>query len=89
MGLVFLIVFGSVLGWLAAIIMRSEDRRGLMLNVALGIGGALLAGLVAPLLLGGGSLLEGHYSVDGVIAALFGALALLLTVNMLRDREVR
>jgi uncharacterized membrane protein YeaQ/YmgE (transglycosylase-associated protein family) len=69
--------------------MRSEDRRGLVLNVAVGIGGALLAGVVAPLFLGGRSLLEDHYSVDGVIAALFGALALLLTVNMLRNREVR
>ena len=89
MGLVFLVVFGALLGWLAAIVMRAEDARGLVLNVALGICGALLAGLAVHPLLGGGSLLEGRYSVDGLLAALFGAIAVLLAVNLLRNREVR
>ena len=89
MGLVFLVVFGALLGWLAAIIIRAEETRELVLNVALGIGGALFAGLIVHPLLGGSSLLEGRYSVDGLFAALFGAIAILLAVNLLRNREVR
>jgi uncharacterized membrane protein YeaQ/YmgE (transglycosylase-associated protein family) len=87
MGLVFLVVVGGMLGWLAAIIMRKEDSRGLALNVAVGIAGALVAGLVVHPLLGGGSLLDGSYSVDGLLTALFGSVAVLLAVNLLRDRE--
>ena len=87
MGLVFLIVVGGILGWIAAIIMRAEDGRGMMLNVAAGIGGALLTGLFVVPAFGSGDILEGHYSVGGLVTALVGAVAVLLLVNLLRDRE--
>jgi uncharacterized membrane protein YeaQ/YmgE (transglycosylase-associated protein family) len=87
MGLVFLLVVGGLLGWLAAIIMRIEDTRGVAANVAVGIAGALVAGLVVHPLLGGGSLLEGRYSVDGLLTALVGSIVVLLAINLLRDRE--
>ena len=38
-------------------------------------------------LLGGGSLLEGRYDVSGLVTALCGAVAVLLLVNVFRDRE--
>ena len=87
MGLVFLVVLGGILGWLAAIINRSEDARGMSLNVAVGIGGAMLTGLIVGPLLGFGSILDGRYSVDGLVTALAGAVVVLFAVNVLRDRE--
>ena len=87
MGLVFLLVVGGMLGWLAAIIMQIDDTRGLALNVAVGIAGALVAGLVVHPLLGGGSLLDGRYSVAGLLTALFGSIVVLVAVNLLSDRE--
>ena len=87
MGLVFLVVIGAILGWLAAIIARTESLQGLLLNLGGGIGGALIAGLVVHPLLGGGDLLAGNYSVDGLLTALAGAIVLLLAVNLLRDDE--
>lgn len=87
MGLVFLIVIGAILGWLAAIIARTETVQGLLLNLAGGIGGALIAGLVVYPLIGGGSLLGGNYSVDGLLTALAGAVVLLVAVNLWRDDE--
>ena len=87
MGLVFLVVLGGMLGWLAAIINRSENTRGMLLNVAAGIGGALLTGLVLAPLLGVGNLLDGRYSVDGLLTALAGSLVVLVAVNIMRDRE--
>ena len=89
MGVVFLVVVGSVLGWLAAIIMRTEHKRGILLNIAAGIGGALLTGFVVGPLLGLGHALDGHYSVPGLLVALAGAIVLLFAVNLLRDRELR
>ena len=89
MGLVFLVVVGGMLGWLAAIIMRADDARGTLRNVGIGIAGALLAGVIVAPLLGDGNILEGRYSVDGIVIGLAGAVAVLLTVNLLRNREVR
>ena len=88
MGLVFLVLCGGVLGWLAAIMTNADDRAGIAVNILLGIAGALIAGWVGPLWLGSGSLLEGTYSVDAMLAALFGAVALLLAANVLK-RQVR
>ena len=87
MGLVFLVVLGGILGWLAAIINSSENARGVALNVAAGIAGALLTGLVLAPLLGVGSILDGAYRVDGLLTALAGSLVVLIAVNVLRDRE--
>jgi uncharacterized membrane protein YeaQ/YmgE (transglycosylase-associated protein family) len=87
MGLVFLVVVGGMLGWLAAIVMRMEDTRGIAQNVAVGIAGALVAGLVVHPLLGGGNLLEGRYSVDSLLTALFGSIVVLIAVNLLSHRE--
>ena len=87
MGLVFLLVIGGLLGWLAAIIMRAETRRGIAFNIAAGIAGALVAGLVIGPLLGRGNLLEGAYSVDGLLVAFAGTVLFLFLVNMFRDHD--
>ena len=59
MGLVFLVVLGGILGWLAAIINRTENARGMLRNLVAGVGGALLTGLVLAPLLGVGRVLDG------------------------------
>jgi uncharacterized membrane protein YeaQ/YmgE (transglycosylase-associated protein family) len=89
MGVVFLVVVGSIFGWLAAIIMRTEHKRGILLNIAAGIGGALLTGFVIGPLLGLGHVLDGRHSVPGLLTALAGAIVLLFAINLLRDRELR
>lgn len=89
MGVVFLVVVGAVLGWLATIIMRTENARGITFNVLAGIGGALIAGLVVSPLLGRGGLLEGTYNPDGLLISLLGSAFVLLLVNLLRGRELR
>ena len=89
MGLVFLVVLGAILGWLAAIVMHAEHARGLLLNVAAGVGGALLTGLVLGPLLGLGTVLDGRNGIPGLLTALAGSVILLFAVNLWRQREVR
>ena len=89
MGLVFLVVLGAILGWLAAIITRAQSVRAMFWNVAAGVAGALGTGLVVGPLLGLGSILDGRYSIDGLLTALAGAIVVLFAVNVLRNREVR
>ncbi|MBO9517612.1 MAG: GlsB/YeaQ/YmgE family stress response membrane protein [Porphyrobacter sp.] len=89
MGLIFLLLVGAILGWVAAIVMRAEDSRGIQLNIAVGIAGAMFAGIVLNPLLNGGSIVEGSYSVDGLLTASLGAVAVLCLLNVLRSRETR
>ncbi len=84
MGIVFLLVSGSILGWLAAIIAQAEHRRGLVQNISAGVIGALLGGLLVCPMIGGGDLVSGSYDVAALLAGLAGSVGLLLAVNLLR-----
>ena len=89
MGVVFLIVIGGMLGWLAAIIAGAESGAARMRNILLGIAGALTAGLVVNPLVGVGDLLGGTYRVDALVIALAGSIFVLIAMHLVRDREVR
>jgi uncharacterized membrane protein YeaQ/YmgE (transglycosylase-associated protein family) len=82
MGLLLLIVVGGVLGWLASIIVLADDRQGVLLNVATGIAGALIAGLLTN----NGPILSG-LSAYALLAAFVGALAGLVLANLVRNRQ--
>jgi uncharacterized membrane protein YeaQ/YmgE (transglycosylase-associated protein family) len=88
-GLVFLIVIGGMLGWLAAIITRADSGAARLRNIHIGIAGALVTGLAIGPLIGGSNLLAGQYSVDSLFIALAGSVALLLLVNLWRPGELR
>ena len=90
MGLLFMIVVGAVLGWLAAIILRIEAPRGILLNIAAGIVGALLMGLfIGPLLLGSASLLGGYYRVGSLLLSLAGSIVVIAALNLFGRRRLR
>jgi len=85
-----MIVVGAILGWLAAIILRIEAPRGILLNIAAGVGGALLAGLlVGPLLLGSASLLAGYYRVGSLLLSLAGSVLVIAAFNVFWRGELR
>jgi len=89
MGLVFLIVIGGMLGWLAAIIVGADSGPARLRNIMIGIAGALVAGVVINPLIGGSDLLGGQYGIDALLIALFGSVAVLLAVNLWRGEELR
>jgi uncharacterized membrane protein YeaQ/YmgE (transglycosylase-associated protein family) len=90
MGLLFMIVVGAILGWLAAIVLKIEAPRGIMLNIAAGVVGALVMGLfVGPLLLGSASLLAGYYRVGSLLLSLAGSIVLIAALNLFWPRQLR
>lgn len=88
MGLVFLIVIGGMLGWLAAIITRADTGPARLRNILIGIAGSLVTGLVIAPLIGASNLLEGQYSIDSLLIVLTGSVVVLLLVNLWRDGEL-
>lgn len=85
--LIWLIV-GGVVGWLASLIMRTDAQQGILLNVAVGIIGALIGGWVISPMVGVGTLNEG-LSIGSFLVSLVGAVLLLAIVNLFRRGRVR
>ena len=76
MGVIIWLIVGGVVGWLASIIMRTDAQQGVLLNVIVGIVGALLAGFVVSPMIGVGTINEG-ISVATVLVSLVGAVSCL------------
>jgi uncharacterized membrane protein YeaQ/YmgE (transglycosylase-associated protein family) len=89
MSLIILLVVGGVLGWIASLIMRTDGQQGIILNVVVGIVGALLAGFLLNPLIGGGNIMSGDLSLSAILVSLLGAVVLLAIVNLFRRGAVR
>jgi uncharacterized membrane protein YeaQ/YmgE (transglycosylase-associated protein family) len=88
MGILVWLIVGGVCGWLASIIMRTNAQQGIVLNVVVGIVGALLAGFLISPLLGVGTINQG-LSAATFLVSLLGAVILLAIVNLFRRGKVR
>ncbi|NLG74709.1 MAG: GlsB/YeaQ/YmgE family stress response membrane protein [Xanthomonadaceae bacterium] len=88
MGIIIWLIVGGVVGWLASIIMRTDAQQGILLNVIVGIVGALLAGFIISPLIGVGTINEG-VTLASFLVSLVGAVILLAIVNLFRRGSVR
>jgi uncharacterized membrane protein YeaQ/YmgE (transglycosylase-associated protein family) len=88
MGIIIWLIIGGVVGWLASIIMKTDGQQGILLNVVVGIIGALLAGFLISPLLGIGTINSG-LSVGTFLVSLGGAIILLAIVNLIRRGRPR
>ena len=89
MNLILWIVIGGILGWLASLVMKTDAQQGLVLNVVVGIVGALLAGWLLAPMLGTGTINMNDFSLESLGVSFVGALVLLAVVNLLRRGRIR
>ena len=89
MNLIILLIVGGLIGWVASMIMRTDGQQGIILNVVVGIVGALLAGFIITPLIGGASIMSGGISIQSILVSLLGAIVLLAIVNLVRRGSVR
>ncbi|RZL40615.1 MAG: GlsB/YeaQ/YmgE family stress response membrane protein [Rubrivivax sp.] len=83
------LVIGGVIGWLASLVMKTDAQQGVILNVVVGIVGAMLGGwLIAPML-GTGTINSNDFSLAGLLVSFVGAIVLLAIVNLLRRGTAR
>ncbi|WP_242098017.1 MULTISPECIES: GlsB/YeaQ/YmgE family stress response membrane protein [unclassified Sphingomonas] len=87
MGLIILLVVGGLIGWVASMIMR--DNNGIIINVIVGIVGAMLAGFVVTPLIGGAPITSGVINIGTIGVSLLGAIVLLAIINLFRRGTVR
>ncbi len=89
MTLIMVLIVGGILGWLASIVMRTDAQQGILLNVVVGIVGAVVAGFLITPLIGGAPITSGAFDIRSLIASFIGAVVLLGIVNLLRRGSVR
>ena len=83
MGIIVWLIVGGICGWLASLIMRTDAQQGIILNIVVGIVGAVIAGL----LFGAG--LNDAITIETFLYSLLGAVILLAIVNLIRRGSVR
>jgi uncharacterized membrane protein YeaQ/YmgE (transglycosylase-associated protein family) len=88
MGIIVWLIVGGIVGWLASLIMRTDGQQGILLNVVVGIVGALLAGFIVSPLVGVGTINSG-LTIGTFLVSLVGAIVLLAIVNLFRRGRVR
>jgi uncharacterized membrane protein YeaQ/YmgE (transglycosylase-associated protein family) len=89
MSIIIWLIVGGIVGWLASIIMRTDGQQGILLNVVVGIIGALLGGWLLAPLFGTGTINQGDFSLSGLVVSLLGAVILLAIVNLIRRGTAR
>ena len=89
MNLIIWLVVGGVIGWLASLVMKTDAQQGMILNVVVGIVGALIGGWLLSPLLGAGTVNQGDFSISGLLVSLLGAVILLAIVNFFRRGRTR
>ncbi len=89
MNFIIWLVIGGLIGWVASMIMKTDGQQGIVLNVIVGIVGAMLGGwLIAPML-GTGTINDGSFSAASLGVSLLGAVILLAIVNLFRRGTAR
>ncbi len=89
MNFIIWLVVGGIIGWLASMVMRTDAQQGVLLNVVVGIIGAVLGGWLISPLIGAGTINQNDFSLAGLVVSFLGAVILLAIVNLFRRGRVR
>lgn len=82
MGILLWIIFGGIVGWIASLIMKTDAQQGLLLNIVVGIIGAVLGGWVMSLV--GQSGVSG-FNIYSFAVAILGAVIFVAIVKAIRS----
>jgi uncharacterized membrane protein YeaQ/YmgE (transglycosylase-associated protein family) len=83
------LVVGGVIGWLASLLMKTNDQQGILLNVVVGVVGAMVAGWFITPLVGIGTINQDNFSLPALMVSFLGAAVLLGIVNLVRRGSPR
>ncbi len=79
------IVFGGLAGWVASLIAGTNARQGCLMNIVVGIVGAMIGGAVFGFLTG--QSIDFGFRLGSFVVAVLGSLILLAIVNMAQRKK--
>ena len=88
MNIIIWLITGGVIGWLASMLMKTDAQQGMVMNVVVGIVGAMLAGWLISPMVGVSTINQENFSLPSMVVSLIGAVILLAIVNLLRRGRV-
>lgn len=72
MGPITWIIFGALAGWITSLIAGTNEEQGWLMNIVLGIVGAIVGGFVWRLIAGDG--FETGFNIGSLLVAILGGL---------------
>ena len=79
MDIIWMLIVGGVIGWLASIVMGTNSQMGLIANILIGIAGSYVGSLLAPKL----GIVTGDW-IGALLVSIGGAVLLILVLKLLR-----
>ena len=79
------IIVGALIGWVASIIMGTNNRQGLIADIIVGIVGAFVGGYFLSPLFNVGTINQGNFSIPALLVSLGGAVILLAISKLFRN----
>jgi uncharacterized membrane protein YeaQ/YmgE (transglycosylase-associated protein family) len=77
------ILVGALIGWIASLIMGTDAQQGALVNIIVGIVGALHGQWLFGTVLGfGGAMAAGTFSLLGILWGVLGAIILILILRL-------
>ena len=78
------LLFGALIGWLASLVMNTDAKQGALLNIVVGIIGAMIGGFLFR-----SDVDPNVFSLTSMLTAFVGALILLAVYNLATRGRVR
>jgi len=85
MGILSWIIFGAIAGWLASLIVKTNDEQGALGNIVVGILGAVVGGFLAGVLFKSPGVTGFNFS--SFVVAIAGAVILLIVKRAITSKK--
>jgi uncharacterized membrane protein YeaQ/YmgE (transglycosylase-associated protein family) len=82
MSILLWILLGGIAGWIASLFMKTDHSQGIILNIVVGIVGAMIGGFVFSFFGAGG---VSGFNLYSLLVAVVGAMLLLWVVRLVRS----
>lgn len=84
MNIIVWLVIGGLIGWVASMLMGTDGRQGIILNVVVGVIGSALGGWLFGATFSTATINQGDLSVGGLMVSLAGAVILIGVLRIFR-----
>lgn len=85
MGIIAWIVLGALAGWIASMIMGTNEKQGCIGNIVVGIVGAFIGGFVLNFFMNDGSVTG--FNLWSIFVAVLGSVILLFILGLIKGKK--